>query len=80
MREFQKILLQVMNLAVCRMLLQLTGSACTKVQMTALGQTAYTFLFLVCFKAVAGRTAVWRGIVGSWGMDWKWYGTKRGAL
>jgi hypothetical protein len=61
------------------MLLQFTGTACTKAQMTALGQTAYTFVFLVCFKEVAERTAVWRRIVGSWGMDWKGYGTKRGA-
>jgi len=48
--------------------------------MTALGQTASTLLFLVCFKAVAGRTAVWRRIVGSWGMDWEGYGTQRGAF
>jgi len=59
---------------------QFTGTACTKVQMAALGQTVYTFLFLVCFRAVAGRTAVWRRTVGSWGMDWKGYGTKRGAF
>jgi hypothetical protein len=51
------------------MLLQFTGTACTRAQMTALGQTANTFLFLVCIKAVAGRAAVWRRIVASWGMD-----------
>jgi hypothetical protein len=62
------------------MLVQFTGTACTKAQMTALGQTAYTFLFLVCFKAVAGRTAVWRRIVCLWGMDWKGYRTKQGAF
>ena len=50
----------MVSLAVYRTLVQFTGTACTKAQMTALGQTAYTLLFVVCFKAVAGRTAVWR--------------------